>query len=151
MKFFSLLTFLVSSLLITLTYSEPSYSEQLLDLNTFIKSGAIKDYTKNSPRYRIVTKYGAQLNQVNLYRKYAAYLAIKSDKCDFVSSSDVVGENHLEYEVICQNGAIIYLSKKVIQNNYSSKKSSIKSIITEKEKALPRAIAKSRCEQLVQN
>ena len=113
----------------------------------FIKPGALKPYKQNNRRLKVAAKFKANPDRVNSYRKRAAYMAIDSGKCDAVTSSDIVGEKYLEYEVICQNGAIIYLT----EHDIKLRTSASDPVISEKEKALPRGIAKSRCEQLINN
>ncbi len=125
--------------------SQVSYSATAINYADFIKSGALKPYPKQSPQLRIIAKFNAKPEAVNLSRKKAAELAIDSEKCDLVISSDVVGDGYLEYEVICQNGAIIYLT----QSDMRDEKAAKETVVSEKEKALPRSIARSRCEQLV--
>ncbi len=114
----------------------------------FISDTALKPYTKKNRQIKIAQKFQAAMKQVNKNRMKAAFMAIDSGKCDYVNSADIVGETYLEYEVICRNGAIIYLNEQDLKNVHQKTE---EIVVPEKDKALARSIAMSRCEQMVNN
>ena len=117
-------------------------------LKQYAAETALKAYHEQSPQARIIKKFNGSLHTVNRNRIKAAQLAIQSGKCDYVTSSDIVADYELEYEVICKNGAIIYLKPGSLKQ---AKSALDRVVVPEKEKALSREVAMSRCLKQVES
>jgi len=121
------------------TSIKPRYDE-------FIKYDAIRPYLISDPQYAIIKRQNNTLAVVNKNRLIAAYMALDSGKCDLVKKVEVLDSKELIYFIECENKALIKLSDKSIKKGANAS-----NIVTEKEKALPREVARNRCEGKIMN
>lgn len=118
------------------SYIKPDYME-------LIRDDAVVPYGWTGREADIVRKHKKSLRAVNQKRLDAAYLALDSGKCDIVKNVEFLDTNNPQYLVHCENNEQIRLAEWKINQKSSG------NIETESEKAIPREVAKNRCEDKI--